>query len=108
MLPSAIERITKVDTPQPCVCALHATLSPTVTKFDNNTRWGGEIPMRVMLEKLYCERRRVPRVLLVVNGGPGTLQTVRESVMGGCPVVLVSDSGGIATCLADFLKACDS
>ena len=62
MLPSAIERITKVDTPQPCVCALHATLSPTVTKFDNNTRWGGEIPMRVMLEKLYCERRRVPRV----------------------------------------------
>jgi len=105
VLPSAIERITKVDTPQPCVCALHATLSPTVTKFDNNTRWGGEIPMRVMLEKLYCERRRVPRVLLVVNGGPGTLQTVRESVMGGCPVVLVSDSGGIATCLADFLKA---
>ena len=87
MLPSAIERITKVNTPQPCVCALHATLSPTVTKFDNNTRWGGEIPMRVMLEKLYCERRRVPRVLLVVNGGPGTLQTVRESVMGGCPVV---------------------
>ncbi|EOD04356.1 hypothetical protein EMIHUDRAFT_107737 [Emiliania huxleyi CCMP1516] len=101
VLSSAIERITKVDTPQPCVCALHATLSPTVTKFDNNTRWGGEIPMRVMLEKVYCKRRRVPRVLLVVNGGPGTLQTV----LGGCPVVLVSDSGGIATCLADFLKA---
>ena len=25
--------------------------------------------------------------------------------MGGCPVVLVSDSGGVATCLADFLRA---
>ena len=90
MLPSAIERITKVDTPQPCVCALHATLSPTVARFDNNTRWGGEIPMRVMLEKLYCERRRVPRVLLVVNGGPGTLHTVRESVVGSCPVVPIT------------------
>jgi hypothetical protein len=62
-------------------------------------QWGGEIEMRASLEKLYCERRRVPRVMVVVNGGPGTLTTVHKAVMGGCPVVIISDSGGIATCL---------
>lgn len=62
-------------------------------------KWGGEIELRASLEKLYCERRRVPRVTVVVNGGPGTLTTVHTAVMQGCPVVIISDSGGIATCL---------
>ena len=49
-------------------------------------------------------RRRVPRVLLCVQGGPGSLDSVFHAVDGGCPVVLVRDSGGVATVLAHFLK----
>jgi len=35
-------------------------------------------------------------VLVVVEGGPNTLKTVREFLVGGCPVVLLRGSGGAA------------
>ena len=32
------------------------------------------------------DRYSVPMVLVVVEGGPNTLKTVREFLVGGCPV----------------------
>ena len=42
------------------------------------------------------DRYSVPMVLVVVEGGPNTLKTVREFLVGGCPVVLLRGSGGAA------------
>lgn len=66
--------------------------------------WGGEIAFRFELEKEYCLRRKVPRVLLVVQGGPGTLASILAAIEGESPVVLVRDSGGVATLLDHFLN----
>ena len=68
------------------------------------TAWGGEIAFRFQLEKEYCLRRKVPRVLLVVQGGPGTLASILAAIEGESPVVLVRDSGGVATLLDHFLN----
>ena len=65
--------------------------------------WGGEITFRFALEREYCRRKRVPRVLIVVQGGPNTLLSVLEALESDCPVVLVRDSGGVATLLHHFL-----
>jgi len=87
-----------------------ANLEPHHTHFlmvDDGSRadkaWGTEIKFRFALEREYARRRRVPRVLLVVQGGPGTLQSILEAVIGECPVVLVADSGGVAQALDHFL-----
>ena len=42
-------------------------------------------------------RVQVPIVQLVVQGGPGTLATVESTALEGKPVVVLADSGGIAT-----------
>ena len=67
------------------------------------TAWGGEIALRFALEAEYCRRKKVPRVLIVVQGGPKTLESVHEAVMSDCPVVLVADSGGVASMLHQYL-----
>ncbi|KAL3933002.1 MAG: hypothetical protein SGPRY_000469 [Prymnesium sp.] len=67
--------------------------------------WGGEIALRNAFEAEYCTVRRVPRVLLVVQGGPNTLSTVLYAIESECPVVLIADSGGVAELLHVFLLA---
>ena len=47
----------------------------------------------------------MPRVLIVVQGGPYTLDSTHEAVMSSCPVVLVADSGGVASMLHKFLTS---
>ena len=47
---------------------------------------------------------RVPRVLLVVQGGLGTFQTVNEMLLSGCHVVIVKESGGCAQIVAEFIE----
>ena len=61
-----------------------APLNPDHTHFllvDNGKRggaaFGGEIKVRAALEKYVSQVKRVPIVMLVVQGGPGTLSTVR-------------------------------
>lgn len=66
--------------------------------------WGGEIAFRFALEAKYCQKKRVPRVLIVVQGGPKTLESVYEAVRVGSPVVLVADAGGVSTMLHHFLQ----
>jgi hypothetical protein len=64
-----------------------APLNPYHTHFvfvDNGKvapqAWGGEIGLRANLESTYAKAKAVPTVLLVVQGGPGTLQTVAAAV----------------------------
>jgi hypothetical protein len=89
-----------------------ANLEPNHTHFflvDNGKEgkgaFGGEILFRNAFETEYCRSRRVPRVLLVVQGGPGTLSTVLAAVESSCPVVLIADSGGVAELLHVFLQS---
>jgi len=72
--------------------------------WDHPKLWGTEIPLRNAVEKALCEHFDVPRVLVVVNGGPGTLKTVLESLEHGCPVVLLAGSGGAAAEIANFMR----
>ncbi|KAL1519454.1 hypothetical protein AB1Y20_022976 [Prymnesium parvum] len=72
---------------------------------EGSSAWGGEISFRNSFESEYCRSRSVPRALLVVQGGPGTLSTVLYAVESECPVVLVADSGGVAELLHVFLEA---
>ena len=53
--------------------------------------WGTEINLRVAFESFYLERKSVPMVLLVVQGGPGTLATVLETAKKGSPIVAVAN-----------------
>ena len=54
------------------------------------------IQVRAEIEQHMMQSRAVPMVLLVVQGGPGTLATVLANAQLGCPVVLLSNSGGAA------------
>lgn len=81
-----------------------ANLEPNHTHFllvDNGVRgkeaWGSEVDLRFALEEALCVKRGVPRVMLVVEGGFGTLYTVWKAVRQNCPVVLIANSGGAAT-----------
>jgi hypothetical protein len=90
-----------------------ADLEPNHTHFllvDNGlvgkNVWGDEIPLRFAIERVYCQTRGVPRVMLVVQGGEGTLRSIRFAVHDHCPVVLIEDSGGVASLLTHFIKTC--
>jgi hypothetical protein len=50
-----------------------------------------------------CLARAVPAVLLVVQGGPGTLTTVVLAVEKGVPVLVIADSLGAASAIRDFI-----
>ncbi len=71
---------------------------------ENSKAWGSEIKVRAAIEKHLTMARAVPMVLLVVQGGPGTLQTVLEAAKLGCPVVLLENSGGAATAVCQYIK----
>ncbi|KAL4228805.1 Transient receptor putative cation channel subfamily M member 2 [Mactra antiquata] len=92
---------------------------------DNGTqhKFGTEISFRARLENEVSKIRTdtgenavsVPIVLLVLEGGPGTLQTVHQAIQNNTPAVIVKGSGRAADILAyayqnakeeDF-EACD-
>ena len=66
--------------------------------------WGSEIVVRAEIEQYMMKSRAVPMVLLVVQGGPGTLATVLANAKLGCPVVLLSNSGGAASAVSRFVQ----
>eukprot|EP00966_Prymnesium_polylepis_P276256 6382024-Prymnesium_polylepis.1 len=53
------------------------------------------------------ERFRAPTVLVVVQGGAGTLKTVYEGLRRGIPTVIVGGTGGAADLLIDWLIEAD-
>ncbi|XP_077993111.1 transient receptor potential cation channel subfamily M member-like 2 [Glandiceps talaboti] len=91
-----------------------ASLDPNHTHFilvDNGTnkRFGTEIKLRGKIEKAISEMRldrsksdimTVPVVCVVLEGGPGTIQTVWSAITNGTPSVVVAGSGRAADLLA--------
>jgi hypothetical protein len=69
-----------------------------------SSTWGSEIELRGKVEEKMCDFLRVPRVLLVIQGGRGTFQTVNAMLLSGCHVVIVKESGGCAQVVAEFIE----
>ncbi|KAM6064667.1 transient receptor potential cation channel subfamily M member 2 isoform 2-T3 [Theristicus caerulescens] len=71
-------------------------------------RYGVEIPLRTRLEKFISEQTKVkggvaikiPIVCVVLEGGPGTLDTVYNAITNGTPCVIVEGSGRVADVIA--------
>jgi len=70
--------------------------------------WGSEIEFRGKVEEKISEHLRVPRVQLVIQGGPNTLKTVADTLgpdhRRSCHVVIVKESGGCARAIAEFVE----
>ncbi|KAJ7421358.1 Transient receptor potential cation channel subfamily M member 2 [Willisornis vidua] len=71
-------------------------------------RYGVEIPLRTKLEKFISEQTKVkggvaikiPIVCVVLEGGPGTLDTIYNAITNGTPCVIVEGSGRVADVIA--------
>lgn len=48
--------------------------------------------------------KQIPMVLLVLEGGKGTLETVKEAIVKGVPVVVIGGSGRAADLIDDATK----
>ncbi|XP_075054579.1 transient receptor potential cation channel subfamily M member 2-like [Mixophyes fleayi] len=78
---------------------------------DNGThgRYGVEIPLRTQLEKFISQQTmhkgetaiKIPIVCVVLEGGPGTLDTVYSSMCNNTPCVIVEGSGRVANIIAE-------
>lgn len=69
---------------------------------EGGAAWGAEIIFRAELESHLAQKKRVPIVQLVVQGGPGTVATVEATARRGNPIVLLVDSGGAATAIHQY------
>ncbi|EGD78998.1 hypothetical protein PTSG_01969 [Salpingoeca rosetta] len=65
-----------------------------------DNKFGGEIEFRAEFEKAAKGRFDCPVVTVVIQGGPGTLNTALESVRAQTPIVVVEESGQTADVLA--------
>ncbi|XP_047193404.1 transient receptor potential cation channel subfamily M member 2 [Scophthalmus maximus] len=71
-------------------------------------RYGMEIELRSHLEKYISGKRlgnkengvTIPAVCVVLDGGPGTLNTIYNAILNGTPCVLLEGSGRIADVIA--------
>jgi len=66
--------------------------------------WGEEIEFRSHLEDYVSREWKVPLVLVAVNGGPGTLQTVAEGVEKQFPTIIVDGSGRACDAMSSYLR----
>ncbi|KAK3605983.1 hypothetical protein CHS0354_019662 [Potamilus streckersoni] len=79
---------------------------------DNGTqhKYATEIPFRAELERKISEMPTdtdavsVPIVILVLEGGPGTLETVQNALKQNTPAVIVKGSGRVADILSYAFK----
>ena len=71
---------------------------------EKRSDWGGEIELRSSLEAEISRVYRVPLVLLVLEGGPNTYETVKSAVSQGQMVVLVKESKGAAQTICEFIE----
>ncbi|XP_061023445.1 transient receptor potential cation channel subfamily M member 2 [Dama dama] len=71
-------------------------------------RYGVEIPLRTKLEKFISQQTKerggvaikIPIVCVVLEGGPGTLNTIYNAINNGTPCVVVEGSGRVADVIA--------
>ena len=45
--------------------------------------------------------KKIPRVVIVFDGGFDTLKTVRDSIKNDCPVIVIAESGHTADLLSE-------
>ncbi|XP_063806645.1 transient receptor potential cation channel subfamily M member 2-like [Pseudophryne corroboree] len=72
-------------------------------------RYGLEIPLRTQLEKFISQQTmqkggtaiKIPIVCVVLEGGPGTLDTIYNSMCNNTPCVIVEGSGRVANIIAE-------
>ncbi|EGD73753.1 nudix-type domain-containing protein 9 isoform b [Salpingoeca rosetta] len=67
---------------------------------DGTTEFGREITFRAAFEKAAATAFGAPVITIVVQGGPGTLNTALQAVRQGTPIVVVDGSGLAADVLA--------
>ncbi|KAG9271648.1 transient receptor potential cation channel subfamily M member 2-like [Astyanax mexicanus] len=73
-----------------------------------NGHYGAEIELRGHLEKLISDQPlgqkesgvKIPVVCVVLDGGPGTLNTIYSSMMNSTPCVILEGSGRVADVIA--------
>ncbi|KAM6985111.1 transient receptor potential cation channel subfamily M member 2 [Aplochiton taeniatus] len=71
-------------------------------------QYGAEIELRSRLEKLISQRPlgnresgvKIPVVCVVLDGGPGTLNTIFNAMLNGTPCVILEGSGRLADVIA--------
>ncbi|KAM9292276.1 transient receptor potential cation channel subfamily M member 2-like, partial [Gastrophryne carolinensis] len=79
-------------------------------------RYGVEIPLRTRLEKFISEQTmqkggtaiKIPIVCVVLEGGPGTLDTIYSSMCNNTPCVIVEGSGRVADVIAQVANLSSS
>ena len=82
----------------------HQILVDTAKEYSNDTPvFGQEQALRARLEREYMHRG-VPVVLLVVQGGPGTVDMMRSAAKEGYPILVIADSGGAATAVYNYFE----
>jgi len=71
---------------------------------DDEPPWGKEVAVRAAVEDFYSNSLNVPLLLLVLDGGVGTLDTVVQFASQAVkkPIVVVSDSGRAAQAIYDY------
>ncbi|PIO15819.1 hypothetical protein AB205_0199650, partial [Aquarana catesbeiana] len=78
--------------------------------------YGVEIPLRTRLEKFISEQTmqrggtaiKIPIVCVVLEGGPGTLDTIYSSMCNNTPCVIVEGSGRVADIIAQVANLSSS
>ncbi|XP_018427320.1 PREDICTED: transient receptor potential cation channel subfamily M member 2-like [Nanorana parkeri] len=79
-------------------------------------RYGIEIPLRTRLEKFISSNTffisgtaiKIPIVCVVLEGGPGTLDTIYSSMCNNTPCVIVEGSGRVADIIAQVANLSSS
>uniref|UniRef100_A0A7N8YI07 Transient receptor potential cation channel, subfamily M, member 2 n=1 Tax=Mastacembelus armatus TaxID=205130 RepID=A0A7N8YI07_9TELE len=67
--------------------------------------YGVEIELRSRLEKCISENgATIPVVCVVLDGGPGTLNTMYNTILNGTPCVVLEGSGRVADLIADVAE----
>lgn len=74
---------------------------------DSTVKFGGETQFRAAVEAEVSKKYNIPLVVLVVGGGPRTIDLIFESANKGSPVVLLEGSGESADIMAFALKKFD-
>ncbi|KAK9401047.1 transient receptor potential cation channel subfamily M member 2 [Crotalus adamanteus] len=96
---------------QGSLCCLDSNHSHFILVDDGtHGKYGVEIPLRTNLEKYISEQTKVkegvaikiPIVCVVLEGGPGTLDTIYNAINNGTPCVIVEGSGRVADVIAQI------
>jgi len=88
----------------PTKCALNPNHTHFILVDSPVTNWGQEILFRSELEKYLRDKFDIPVVVIVVNGGPGTLETVGEAARNNFAIVVVQGSGRACDAIAALVR----